>query len=765
MATCNPTAAAATPAAPLGPSVTDIVEFTRLMAPSASNEEQLQRQVSPDGNRAFILTRKANTRTDRNRYEILLLDLRSERLVQGRYEPPVSVASLEPEVDDYSGFPSVSDLRWADNRTILFRARLRDRFYQVYRVDIQTRALTQLTFSPTGVLAFAASDDLDTLVYAAQVNNVPYKDGKRSVVVGNQSFGSVMHGQTELDAQVRKFRYYVVGPNAQAARPLGDDVLEIISPSPLMSISPDGRWVLLPRDEPGRQAAWIKDYPLVAEGIRSLSFGRAIDPRSYFSRASTYAPMRLVAYRVADGSAQAVIDAPHAGTPRTQPRLLWQDGGESVVIAGTHLPLQETAPGSGVSAHLVEYWPGSGRWNVIAEVKGRVKDARTVSLNSFSIVDDGGSRQFQRNSAGRWQEASASGVALAADVPAWRLRIRQSLNTPPEIFAEGPTGRLVALTQLNTQVSPSWGSMKPYDWKDSQGRVWNGGLLVPAGYQPGTPRPLVIQTYGFHPGNFYLDGANSAEAFTSAFAGRAFLQAGLLVLAVPVRASDNVPADDRERMRAFLEGVQGAIDALVRDGTVDRERIGIIGWSTTGERVLNQVTFTDTPIRAATIADGDSNTLYSLAVLYAYTEYTTDRKGRFNGGLPAGDTLPAWVRNDPSLHTDCIKAAVRIERYGSIVGNNWDIYALMRRQYKAAEMVVIPKGTHGLHRPSERMLSLQGNVDWFRFWLTGGERTEPYLLGESDETLREQYRQWREMAELKKIDDAKPPCARKSEGF
>ena len=110
------------------------------------------------------------------------------------------------------------------------------------------------------------------------------------------------------------------------------------------------------------------------------------------------------------------------------------------------------------------------------------------------------------------------------------------------------------------------------------------------------------------------------------------------------------------------------------------------------------------------------------------------------------------------MHTDCVKAALRIETYGPEVRNNWDIYALLRRQYKPAEMVFFPAGSHGLMTPSERMISLQGNVDWFRFWLKGEERSEPFLWGESDETLKEQYRRWREMAELKRADDARPVC-------
>lgn len=766
MALTTGAAAAASAAAGTGPSVTDIVEFTRLMAPAASSEEQLRRQVSPDGTRAFILTRRANTRTDRNRYDILLLDLRPQRLATGRYEAPVSVASLEPVVDDYSGYGSVNDLRWAGNRTIVFRARLRDELYQVFQVDTATRALTQLTFSPTGVIAFATSDDLHTVLYAARVNNPPLKAGHRSVVVGNQSFRSVMQGQNEPMAQVLRFRYHVAERDrARKPRTLGTDVFELITPYPLMSLSPDGRWAVLPHDEPQRHQGWIRDYPLVAEATRQFGPGLITDPLSYYSRRSGYAPMRLLAYRVSDGMPQAVVDAPDSGTLRAMPQLLWQGRGRSLIVAGTHLPLRADRPAHSPSAHIVEYWPESGRWQAIAEMAGRVNDARWVSQDEFLASDDNGRRHFRRLAGGRWGEVEAPAAepdAAGSERSVWALRIRQSLNTPPEIVADGPAGASVPLTRLNSQVSPAWGSMKAYDWTDAGGRQWKGGLLVPAGYQPGARLPLVIQTYGFHPDHFYLDGANHAERFTSAFAGRAFLQAGLLVLAVPVRAATGVPAEERERMGAFIQGVRGAIDALVADGTVDRERIGIIGWSATGERVLNQITFTDAPIRAATIADGDSNTLYSSAVLYGFSDYTDIRKERANGGRTAG---PAWIRNDPSLHTDCIKAAVRIENYGPLVGNNWDIYALMRRQYKAVEMIVLPKGTHGLHTPSERLLSLQGNVDWFRFWLTGGERTQPYLLGESDETLREQYRRWRQMAELKQRDDARPTCARKAEGF
>jgi hypothetical protein len=75
-------------------------------------------------------------------------------------------------------------------------------------------------------------------------------------------------------------------------------------------------------------------------------------------------------------------------------------------------------------------------------------------------------------------------------------------------------------------------------------------------------------------------------------------------------------------------------------------------------------------------------------------------------------------------------------------------------------MVVIPGGAHALSRPGERMVSLQGNVDWFRFWLTGEARTEAMLPAETAESLQAQYTRWRQMAVLRQVDEARPRCAR-----
>lgn len=748
-----------------GPAVRDVIEFTRIIQPVNRDNVALQNQVSPDGRHLFIVTRKADVGSDRNRFEVLLLDVSPERLASQQHSGPTCLVTVEAERDSDDANPALREARWADDRTIVFRARLRDQPFQVYRVDVDTRRMTQLTFEPLGLVEFAISKDLRRVVYVAPVSNPPLSPGARSLVVGTHSFWSVNFGQSSLLAQQRRYRYRTVeaGPG-KTARDLGEPFFESSGRWPGVSVSPDGRWAVLPRYRADRQLAWSEQYPQIADTTSRYGPSLKLDPLGYYSRPYSYVPRQHVAYRLDDGSEHGMLDSPDDALPggnQVRTDRIWMGGGTSVVIAGTHIPLPGGDPGRGRTAHIVEYWPGSGRWRDIALLNGRLTAALPVpgDRDSFVAIDGGKRRRFDRGDDGGWRETGEGGDPLLRD--GWRLRIEEALNEPPEVVAVGPAGRSVRLTRLNPQFDPAgWGTMRPYAWKDARGRPWDGGLMVPANFDPGTRHSLVIQTYGFNPGRFYLDGSNLYDGYTSGFAGRAFLRENLLVLALPWGASSGGPDDEHGAIAAFSEGVSGAIDALVAEGLVARDRVGIMGWSATGERVLNLLTHTDAPIRAATLLDGDANTLFSMTITYAVKDGIQNRKESTNEGGPFGASLARWIDNDPSLHTDCVRAAVRIETYGPVVHNNWDIYALLRRQYKPVEMIVIPQGSHALSRPSERMISMQGNVDWYRFWLKDERRSEPSVPGETVAALRDQYARWSQMAALKKTVDGKPRCAR-----
>jgi len=758
---CLPGAMAATqPAA--GPTVHDIVEFTRIVQPQGQNDDALNEQVSPDGTQAFIVTRKADVASDRNRYEIQLLDLRPESLAVQRLPAPVTLFSAAVSHDNDEAVPGIQDVRWHDDRTLAFLARLDGESFQVYRLDVPKRELVQLTHEKNVIVSYAASQDLRRVVYAVQVPNPPSPDGAHDIVVGARSFWSVKFGQHDLRSQDRLYRYFVADvASRRPPRALGE-AFSRSGALPLVSIAPDGRWALVHRHEPERLADWERDYPMVAELSKKYARSHQVDPLGYFSKPITYVPRLTEAWRLDDGKEQTVVDAPDDALPsqyQLRSDRMWQGTGRSVVLAGTYLPPTPNGETSKAS-HIIEYWPDTARWVDIATLATHLEQARAIR-GGFVAIDGTRRREFRRQADGGWRESTGDADPQTRSGPAWTLRIVQNLNQPPDVYATSPSGERTRLTRLNPQFdAATWGDMQPYTWLDGAGRRWRGGLMAGRDMDIHKRYPLLIQTYGFSPDRFYLDGPNTFDGYTSAFAGRAFLREGILVLAMPLGA-DSAPAQSaRQGQLAFHDGVRSAIDALVKEGRVDPSRVGIIGFSAYGQRVLNLLAFGDAPIRASTIADGDANTMFSLAVTYASADTMWGRKEAANEGLPFGDGLAAWVRNDPSLHTDCIRAALRIETYGPWVLNNWDIYALLRRQYKPAEMVVIPDGTHSLSTPGDRMASLQGNVDWYAFWLADRTRRTPLLAAETTNSLATQYAHWQQMAKLKAVDDARPSCVR-----
>ena len=55
-------------------------------------------------------------------------------------------------------------------------------------------------------------------------------------------------------------------------------------------------------------------------------------------------------------------------------------------------------------------------------------------------------------------------------------------------------------------------------------------------------------------------------------------------------------------------------------------------------------------------------------------------------------------------------------------------------------MIMIEDGEHILQKPRDRIVSQEGNVDWFCFWLKGEEDSDPAKM--------EQYLRWRELRKL-----------------
>jgi hypothetical protein len=75
------------------------------------------------------------------------------------------------------------------------------------------------------------------------------------------------------------------------------------------------------------------------------------------------------------------------------------------------------------------------------------------------------------------------------------------------------------------------------------------------------------------------------------------------------------------------------------------------------------------------------------------------------------------------------------------------VFTGLNRLDKPVELYFYPNENHEPDHPQARLATLQRNVDWYRFWLQGFERSGP--------EDPDQYLRWHRLRQLQEEDDRK----------
>jgi dipeptidyl aminopeptidase/acylaminoacyl peptidase len=197
-----------------------------------------------------------------------------------------------------------------------------------------------------------------------------------------------------------------------------------------------------------------------------------------------------------------------------------------------------------------------------------------------------------------------------------------------------------------------------------------------------------------------------------------------------------------------MHGFEGAIQQLAHSGFIDRDKVGIVGFSRTGWYVEYMLTHSRFPITAAEVADNmdASYVQYILSDVGLCAELESD-----NGARPFGEGLETWIRRASGFNVDKIHTPLRMEidtrPLVSIVGF-WELFSVLRYLGKPVDLTVIPdieEGVHILQNPQQRLVSEGETVDWFCFWLKGEEDENPDKAAE--------FARWRILRQLQKHDE------------
>jgi dipeptidyl aminopeptidase/acylaminoacyl peptidase len=193
-------------------------------------------------------------------------------------------------------------------------------------------------------------------------------------------------------------------------------------------------------------------------------------------------------------------------------------------------------------------------------------------------------------------------ISLAADLKTSAV-IRQSFSRPPEVWA-GAIGAWKQVSHLNDAVKPSWGETRSISWTNDGMKI-QGWLTLPRDYDPRQRYPMVVSVHG-GPAAF-----NGPE-WPAPFYNQSLLStSGYFVFYPNPRGSFGAgEAFARANVKDFGYGdfrdIMSGVDQVLKDFPVDRDRIGITGWSYGGYMTMWAVTQT-TRFAAAVAGAGLSN--------------------------------------------------------------------------------------------------------------------------------------------------------------
>ncbi|MGA9304261.1 MAG: hypothetical protein WBW31_02540 [Candidatus Sulfotelmatobacter sp.] len=510
--------------------------------------------------------------------------------------------------------------------------------------------------------------------------------------------------------------------------------------APAMSLSPDGAYLLLQSMAPRIENVWRQYDDKFLQAAINGSTGTQ-------GSGSYVAQYELV--DMTTGASQVLVDAPIGADYGSD--MIWAADSKSVVVSNMHLPLNvgDASELSLRKAHtfLVEFKIPSREFLKISD-----EDLKLVNWDpktGFVACDigqfDSGEgkptpKAYFHKTDETWSRSPVPEQAALAPQP--DIVLEEDMNTPPHIVAVDPaSGRKSTLMDLNPQFQNiALARVQEITWKAGHGRELKGGLYWPPDYVPGKKYPLILQTHAWLDNRFWMDGP-----WTTAFSAQALAGKGFFVLQVAELTKRELL--DWHIVETFNEATlamaayESAIDDLDRKGLIDRNRVGIIGFSRTLWYVVYTLAHSKHPFAAAAVADGVDFSYFQY-MLSSVDPAKAAEFERIHGGPPFEKQVSQWLKQSPEFLMDRIETPLRIQVLNpDSLLSDWHWHTGLSRLGKPVEMIYIPDATHILEKPWERMTSQQGDVDWFCFWLKGEEDPDP--------AKAEEYKRWRELRHLK----------------
>jgi dipeptidyl aminopeptidase/acylaminoacyl peptidase len=269
------------------------------------------------------------------------------------------------------------------------------------------------------------------------------------------------------------------------------------------------------------------------------------------------------------------------------------------------------------------------------------------------------------------------------------------------------------LTAFGNQIK-DWkvGTREVISWKSTDGESIEGVLHKPADFRPGTPHPLLVVIHGgptgiSRPVRVQLGGVYPIELW---------LARGALVLEPNYRGSAGYGARFRGlNVRNLGVGdawdVLSGVDHLVAQGIVDRNRMGVMGWSQGGYISAFLATHERQVFKAISVGAGISDwmTYYVNTDIHPFTR-------QYLKATPWDDP-EIYARTSPITNIKRARTPTLIQ-HGELdqrvpIPNAYELYQGLQDQNVPVKLIVYKGFGHGLNKPKAARAAMEHNLDWF----------------------------------------------------
>ncbi|MGB1699845.1 MAG: S9 family peptidase, partial [Nannocystaceae bacterium] len=397
-------------------------------------------------------------------------------------------------------------------------------------------------------------------------------------------------------------------------------------------------------------------------------------------------------------------------------RAAWSPDGAQIAFLGARDIHDSTAgtlfivPSSGGEARaLTADIEGTGQWIGWRDASTIVLSSHERTESTVRLVD------ARRGTSKLLVEDGPTCRALSLAADGERYACSGSRPThPPEVFlGTMKRGAVTRMTVTNPELERTiLGTQRVYRWTAKDGTELQGVLILPTKFEPGTRYPLAVLPHG-GPEGVSLNGWNTRATYPA----QIFASQGYVVFEPNYRGSSGrgtsfAVADQQDLGGLEFEDVLSGIDALVAEGLVDKDRVGMGGWSYGGYFSGLAATRWTNRFKATVIA----------AAVTDWMSFTGTTEIEHENSLvhwklwPYDEPQKVWDRSPMGHTTNSQTASLIVHGLADTrvpPSQSTELYRALKHAGAPVELVMYPREPHGLRENVHQLDFVERFVGWF----------------------------------------------------